>query len=44
LLSGDDDHQWPAAPMAEEIVRRMEDYGEVVTSSTSCTRAWGIPF
>ena len=23
LLSGDDDHQWPATPMAEEIVRRM---------------------
>jgi len=27
LLSGDDDHQWPAAPMAEEIVRRMVDHG-----------------
>jgi dienelactone hydrolase len=27
LLSGDDDHQWPAAPMAEEIVRRMENHG-----------------
>jgi dienelactone hydrolase len=34
LLSGDDDHQWSAAPMAEEIVRRMEDHGrgEDVTS------------
>jgi len=27
LLSGDDDHQWPAAPMAEEIVQRMVDHG-----------------
>jgi pimeloyl-ACP methyl ester carboxylesterase len=27
LLSGDDDHMWPAAPMAEEIVRRMVDHG-----------------
>jgi pimeloyl-ACP methyl ester carboxylesterase len=27
LLSGDDDHMWPAAPMAEEIVRRMQDHG-----------------
>lgn len=27
LLSGDDDHQWPAVPMAEEIVRRMENHG-----------------
>jgi acetyl esterase/lipase len=27
LLSGDDDHMWPAAPMADEIVRRMEDHG-----------------
>lgn len=27
LLSGDDDHQWPASPMAEEIVRRMADHG-----------------
>lgn len=34
LLSGDDDHQWPAAPMAEELVRRMEDYrrGDDVTN------------
>ena len=27
LLSGDDDHQWPAAPMAVEVVRRMADHG-----------------
>lgn len=27
LLSGDDDHQWPAAHMADEIVRRMVDHG-----------------
>jgi dienelactone hydrolase len=27
LLSGDDDHQWPAAAMANEIVRRMEENG-----------------
>jgi dienelactone hydrolase len=27
LLSGDDDHQWPAVPMANEIVRRMENHG-----------------
>ncbi len=27
LLSGDDDHMWPAAPMAGEIVRRMQDHG-----------------
>lgn len=27
LLSGDDDHQWPAAAMANEIVRRMNDRG-----------------
>jgi uncharacterized protein len=27
LLSGDDDHQWPAEPMAAEIVRRMADHG-----------------
>ena len=27
LLSGDDDHMWPSAPMADEIVRRMEDHG-----------------
>lgn len=27
LLSGDDDHQWPAAPMADEIVRRMQNHG-----------------
>lgn len=27
LLSGDDDHQWPAAPMADEIVRRMVHHG-----------------
>jgi dienelactone hydrolase len=27
LLSGDDDHQWPAASMANEIVRRMEENG-----------------
>jgi dienelactone hydrolase len=26
LLSGDDDHQWPAAPMADQIVRRMVDH------------------
>jgi dienelactone hydrolase len=29
LLSGDDDHQWPAAPMAGEIVRRMVAHGRV---------------
>jgi dienelactone hydrolase len=27
LLSGDDDHQWPAVPMANEVVRRMEEHG-----------------
>ncbi len=27
LLSGDDDHQWPAVPMAAEIERRMKDHG-----------------
>lgn len=27
LLSGDNDHQWPAVPMADEIVRRMVDHG-----------------
>jgi dienelactone hydrolase len=27
LLSGDDDHQWPAAQMAAEIERRMNDHG-----------------
>src|SRR5439155_18694279 len=27
LLAGDDDHQWPAEPMTDEIVRRMEDHG-----------------
>lgn len=27
LLSGDDDHQWPAGPMAHEIARRMADHG-----------------
>ena len=27
LLSGDDDHQWPAATMAGEIVKRMEEHG-----------------
>lgn len=27
LLSGDDDHQVPSAPMAHEIVRRMEGHG-----------------
>jgi len=27
LLSGDDDHQWHSAPMADEIVRRMVDHG-----------------
>jgi dienelactone hydrolase len=27
LLSGDDDHQWPAAPMAAEVVARMENNG-----------------
>jgi dienelactone hydrolase len=27
LLSGDDDHQWPAAAMAAEIERRMEEHG-----------------
>jgi dienelactone hydrolase len=27
LLSGDDDHQWPSAAMANEIVRRMEENG-----------------
>jgi hypothetical protein len=27
LLSGDDDHQWPAVPMADRIVRRMNDHG-----------------
>jgi dienelactone hydrolase len=34
LLSGDDDHQWPAAPMADQIVRRMVDHerGDDVTS------------
>jgi len=34
LLSGDDDHQWPAASMAEEIVLRMVNHGrgEDVTS------------
>jgi dienelactone hydrolase len=34
LLSGDHDHQWPAAQMAAEIVRRMEEHGrgEDVTS------------
>jgi pimeloyl-ACP methyl ester carboxylesterase len=27
LLSGDDDHMWPAASMSDEIVRRMENNG-----------------
>ena len=27
LLSGDDDHQWPAASMAAEIVERMAQHG-----------------
>jgi len=27
LISGDDDHQWPAAPMASEVVDRMNDHG-----------------
>jgi dienelactone hydrolase len=27
LLSGDDDHQWPSAAMASEIVQRMNDHG-----------------
>ncbi len=27
LLSGTDDHQWPAAPMAAEIERRMIEHG-----------------
>jgi pimeloyl-ACP methyl ester carboxylesterase len=27
LLSGDDDHMWPAAPMAREIVWRMREHG-----------------
>ena len=27
LLSGDDDHQWPSASMANEIVQRMEAHG-----------------
>ena len=27
LLSGDDDHMWPAASMSDEIVRRMENHG-----------------
>ncbi len=27
LLSGDDDHQWPATTMAGEIVKRMEEHG-----------------
>jgi dienelactone hydrolase len=27
LLSGDDDHQVPSAPMAKEIVQRMKDHG-----------------
>jgi len=27
LLSGDDDHQWPAESMAAEIMRRMADHG-----------------
>jgi uncharacterized protein len=27
LLSGDDDHQWPAAPMAAEIEHRMNEHG-----------------
>ena len=27
MLSGDDDHQWPAASMAGEVVRRMEEHG-----------------
>ncbi len=27
LLSGDDDHQWPSAPMAKEIVQRMDEHG-----------------
>jgi dienelactone hydrolase len=30
LLSGDDDHQWPAAVMAAEIVQRMADHGRRV--------------
>lgn len=27
LLSGDDDHQCPSAPMAKEIVQRMQEHG-----------------
>jgi dienelactone hydrolase len=27
LLSGDDDHQWPAVVMANEVVRRMDENG-----------------
>jgi dienelactone hydrolase len=27
LLSGDDDHMWPSAPMADDIVQRMRDLG-----------------
>jgi dienelactone hydrolase len=36
LLSGDDDHQWPAVPMANELVRRMQNHGrgDDVTSVT----------
>jgi uncharacterized protein len=29
LLSGDDDHQWPAVPMANRVVRRMTDHGRL---------------
>src|SRR5262249_59689775 len=34
LLSADDDHMWPSAPMADHIVQRMRDHGrgEHVTS------------
>ena len=28
LLSGGDDHQWPAAPMAAEIERSMQEHGK----------------
>ena len=36
LLAGDDDHMWPSALMADQIVRRMHDHGrgEDVTNVT----------
>jgi dienelactone hydrolase len=44
LLSGDDDHQWPSAPMAAAIVDRMQTHGDADRISSVVYQGAGHTF